>query len=509
MPDTLPTSASIVFHPLRGRPLTALVLLLNLLVFGLSGLAIYSSHQYYLEMARTEAKNLSQVIKQSIDGELEKIDAVLYSSKIEIEQQLASGHVDQSGLNRYLALQRRIIPHADSLRAASAAGDILYGTNLHHKIVINIADRDYFKIARDNPDSDFIISETHVGRTTGKQVIVLARRINNPDGSFSGVVFAPITRQILYKFLSSLDLGPKGSVSLRKGFSDLAIIVRHPENMPGTSTTTAGNPRHSPQFAEVVARGEKHRVYEAETGVDGIYRTFSVRRLDKYNYYVGVGLAHDDVFAGWRSEAVKLLAITCVFLVSTILLAWRQHEAWRRQKAAYERLQAIALLDGLTGIPNRRRFDETLEEEWLRARREQQPISLIMADIDHFKAYNDHHGHVEGDTCLKRIAMALHSAISRPGDLVARYGGEEFVLLLPNTDMRGAFDVAERVRQLIQALHIKHGFSSVSDWVTISAGIATMVPGQDDELSTLIAKADSLLYKAKQAGRNRVCSDNQ
>lgn len=183
------------------------------------------------------------------------------------------------------------------------------------------------------------------------------------------------------------------------------------------------------------------------------------------------------------------------------------HDATDR-KQLEETLRDLSYQDGLTHIANRRRFDEKLDQEWRRAARERQPLTLIMADIDFFKNYNDLYGHPAGDDCLRKIAKVLQDATTRPGDLAARYGGEEFAAILPNTSLLGAEKVAEQIRAQVEALELPHANSSVSPWVTISLGIATRVPpSNSDEHAVLLEGADRALYKAKQQGRNRVVID--
>jgi diguanylate cyclase (GGDEF)-like protein len=167
-------------------------------------------------------------------------------------------------------------------------------------------------------------------------------------------------------------------------------------------------------------------------------------------------------------------------------------------------LESMAWMDGMTGIPNRRRLDEALDIEWNRAQRSGSPLSLILADIDYFKEYNDHYGHVAGDECLKAVAAALAASVTRAGDLVARYGGEEFVLLMPNTAIAGARLLAEQLRSCIESRQIPHAYSSTSRWVTISAGYASIVPKPEIGASALQEEADRMLYLAKKSGRNRV-----
>ena len=171
---------------------------------------------------------------------------------------------------------------------------------------------------------------------------------------------------------------------------------------------------------------------------------------------------------------------------------------------ANRKLHRQSFLDGLTGIANRRRLGEFMDSEWRRARRNARPISLIMIDIDVFKAFNDGYGHLAGDDCLRQIAKTLQKGLKRPGDLVARFGGEEFAVVLPETDVRGAAALAERLRSMVEGLGIRHEFSPVGEVVTISLGVAALVPDKEAAHDLLYTYADQALYRAKQEGRNCV-----
>ncbi len=176
----------------------------------------------------------------------------------------------------------------------------------------------------------------------------------------------------------------------------------------------------------------------------------------------------------------------------------------RLLEEANTKLQELSSIDGLTGIANRRFFEQFLEKEWKRALRYFRPLSLIMIDIDVFKAFNDNYGHLAGDDCLRQVAQALQDAIKRPGDLVARYGGEEFAVVLPETETDGALSLAETLRLAVESLNINHMFSLVCNIVTASLGVGTMVPDCLTSPKTLIEHADKALYIAKQKGRNQV-----
>ena len=173
-------------------------------------------------------------------------------------------------------------------------------------------------------------------------------------------------------------------------------------------------------------------------------------------------------------------------------------------QVANERLKELSRVDGLTGIANRRRLDEELDREWKRMLREKRPLSVVLSDIDHFKLYNDTYGHQGGDECLIRVATAIKDSVNRPGDLTARYGGEEFCLVLPETSGQGAMQIAELVRKNVAEMSLEHKSSPVADMVTLSLGVATIIPSSGSQPSVLLKAADRALYQAKGNGRNRV-----
>jgi len=202
----------------------------------------------------------------------------------------------------------------------------------------------------------------------------------------------------------------------------------------------------------------------------------------------------------FHSFSLKMLPWGFAFAIGGALLVNLSGYTIQRQN----KLRYLSYTDGLTGIANRRHFQEELDKIWRHGARVSEPISLIMCDIDYFKAYNDTYGHQNGDKCLQLLARTLSETLKRPLDMVARYGGEEFVVILPDTTLNGAASMAEAMRDRVESLKITHHKSKVAKVVTISLGVATITPSQNSHYDTLVLAADQALYRAKEEGRNRV-----
>lgn len=210
------------------------------------------------------------------------------------------------------------------------------------------------------------------------------------------------------------------------------------------------------------------------------------------HYYGGSLLI--GVFISWMLERQEKFNL----MQALLLIA----EAAERSRLN-EELERIACEDVLSGLANRRYFDDALSAEWDRMQREQRPLAILFVDVDHFKRYNDHFGHQQGDQCLAAVGQALRTCLNRPGDLAARYGGEEFVLMLPGTSQSGASDVASRALSVVDALKIPHPASETASNVTISIGVAAMVPNALLNARDLVEAADMALYQAKRCGRHQ------
>jgi diguanylate cyclase (GGDEF)-like protein/PAS domain S-box-containing protein len=231
-------------------------------------------------------------------------------------------------------------------------------------------------------------------------------------------------------------------------------------------------------------------VAQSQAGVD---HEADYRALTRDGHYVWI---RDVVHVVRRADGSVDSLIGFMFDIS------ERKQTEQKLASLQKELEELSFRDGLTGVANRRRFDALMELEWSNARRNRQPLSLLMIDIDYFKQYNDCYGHLEGDACLKRVAWLLASAATRARDLLARFGGEEFVLLLPETDEAASHKLAARCRDLILAEQIPHAQSAVGPVLTISLGAATCIPTHADELRGFLDSVDKRLYRAKQQGRD-------
>ncbi len=233
--------------------------------------------------------------------------------------------------------------------------------------------------------------------------------------------------------------------------------------------------------------------------IDGVKPSVSSRgNFDQlWGMLVAQNYHHPRQWQNWEIDFLQQLA-------TQVAIAIQQSELYTQLQIANRQLEQLAILDGLTGLANRRYFDRVLYNEWQRLIREQKPLSLILCDIDYFKAYNDTYGHPEGDRCLQKVAQILKAAVKRPADLVTRYGGEEFALILPDTNAEGALVVAKFILKQVRKLRIPHQASEISNYVTLSVGTATKIPNSHLAVEHLVKMTDDALYQAKKQGRNQI-----
>jgi len=314
--------------------LAAAILLINLFVIALTGLSLRQSKIQYEERAEVTTQNLAQVLEEYIDSSFDKVGILLLAAVDEIESRLAAGGIDRRELNKYLSDHSAKLPELAALRMLNAHGEVTYGTGLIGKSPASAADRDYFIRLRDDPNAGLFISRPLVSRISGKWVIMLARRVNRPDGSFAGVVYGVVPLEHFLKLFTSIDIGKHGAISLRDG--ELGIILRYPE--PLGIGSTIGQRTVSREFQSMLRLGRDKGTFNARTPVDNIERTYSYRRFSAYPLYVNVGLATSDYLADWRGEVAKMSAIAALFFLITLFTARLIYHDWERKKAVVQEL---------------------------------------------------------------------------------------------------------------------------------------------------------------------------
>ena len=313
-------------HPFNMR-LVVGFLILNSLVIGLSGYAIYISKMNYENQARITTENMSRSLEFSVHRILDIVDLSLVTEKAEAERQLAEKGIKKQAYDAHLAKVLKSVQEMANLSLADAQGDVLYGGVRNGGKITNVADRDYFTALRDSPDrGNLFISKPLLGRVSRKWIIVLARRVNNPDGSFAGVIHGSLVVDALQKHFSTFNLGKSGIITMR--YQDLAIMARYPE----TTTSLPGSYAASPDFSHLIQEGVTAKTYKVTSKVDGIDRMISFRKVEGYPLYANCGIALRDYLAAWRLETAKILALVVLFILGTLagslvlIRAWKQKE---------------------------------------------------------------------------------------------------------------------------------------------------------------------------------------
>jgi diguanylate cyclase (GGDEF)-like protein len=355
---------------------------------------------------------------------------------------------------------------------------------------LNYAEREYFRYHATHPDRGPYIGARIKSKIDGTYAITVTRRFNNPDGSFGGVVVTSVSMTYFQQLFDQMQAKSGGVIALIA--DDDTILVRSPP-LPGGIEGIGGNSGLNQQMRGALRAGNLTYV----SVLDGVRRLGSYQHLDRYPLATLVGQSEWDVQRSWRAELRSHAVILACVMIVVVVLGGHVVRANRM-------LTSQAMHDGLTGLANRRCFDATLDYEFRRVARSGQPISIIMIDLDQFKDYNDCYGHLAGDECLRVVARTIKGCLRRAGEFAARYGGEEIAVVLPGLDERRACALAETMRSAVHALALPHSRGG-RGIVTLSAGVASVSPGPDDDgWRTLIGDADAALYAAKQHGRNIV-----
>jgi diguanylate cyclase (GGDEF)-like protein len=354
----------------------------------------------------------------------------------------------------------------------------------------NYTERDYFRHHRESTDEGAYVSLPWVTKS-GVHVMGISRRLVDAKGEFNGVVVAVLKISYLHNLLKDIRISDNDNITV--GRSDGTVLLRMPFDIKSIGSDIS----NGRIFTEL--KRSPQGTFETFSVSDGVKRLVAYQKLGKWPVNVGVGRSVEDIYAPWRVEALSLGLIVLALCVSNLALVAFLAYSLKRRAAAEQNLAVMATTDVLTGLCNRRRFDEILDTEWRRAQRSGDSIGLLMIDVDHFKKYNDKFGHQTGDTVLAAIAGCIAANTRRAAEVSARFGGEEFAILLPGASAQYALEQAERIRAAVLALPASAGAPDITP--TVSIGVAVVRPGTSP--ADLIKAADKALYEAKASGRNR------
>lgn len=472
---------------------------------------VWAARKHTLVEIDTNNLNLAQALNIYADGILTQSAMLLFgvAERLQVE---GSGPAHLRRLQSLVSRQEPLLNQLNGLSILDAHGDWVMHSGGSFPVGTNSADRAYFVHHRDNPSQDAFIGSPVRSQFTGDWVITISRRLEDGKGGFAGVVVVALGTENFLRAFGTLDLGDTGAISLATSGGQLLVRYPYREQDVGRDFS------RSPNFLRHYVGTSGTAAFRS--GLDGTQRLYAYRKSDRYPVTTIVALGKHEALRAWRQQALltlgvvgALLAVVAAVGRRLIINIQRRVSAEASLMATREdllqanrRLEVLATQDQLTGLANRRSFDEVLALESRRAAREGTPLSLLLFDLDYFKRFNDTYGHVAGDQCLRAVADALKQGAKRPGDWVARYGGEELAIILPNTDLPGARAVADLLLEDIRASDIPHS-ASPHGRVTVSVGAATLQgPQPNGAESRLIEAADRALYKAKDGGRNRSMS---
>ncbi|AZF46299.1 sensor domain-containing diguanylate cyclase [Pseudomonas sp. R2-7-07] len=488
--------SSSLARPTR-RPERLLILsstLTVLLIVGIVTALLNREHANTLQTAKRTATTITQLIDADVLRNVELYDMALKGLIAATERTDLQG---VSASIRHLVLFDRsaTAPYKGDILLLGPSGEVIADSSLLTPKAGNFADRDYFQVHRANPDIGLYISRPFRARCECDDPwrIAFSRRVSSSDGRFLGVAVASMRLSYFHQLFSSLNIGSDSTINL---LNHQGILLAQEPLLEVDIINKDLSQR--PNVARMLR--ERDGTFHSVSSLDQQPRLYSFSNVGELPLIVAVALASDEVFAPWRRAAWLVSLATGVLCIGLLWLTWALCMELRRRHRAEQVLSELAGTDALTGLANRRTLDERLRLEWDRAQRSTEPLTVLMIDVDHFKAFNDRHGHQGGDDALRTVAQVIDSSIRRPADLAARYGGEEFAVVLPDTDAKGAWVIAEHIRNGVE--HLPRPAWDEQP-ITVSIGMSTWEKRSGLSLEDLLLRADQALYEAKHSGRNR------
>lgn len=505
---TAPDAGPIVQPGATLRLTVSFMLVVVIAFIAIEGWRTWRDYHAAFDAARDSVTNLARATAQHAEDAIRQVDVLTAALSERVEGDGLQG-INVPRIHELLIQQTQIMPQLHGLFIYGPDGQWVVTDKRVTPDTANNADRDYFQYHRTHDDRNVHIGEVVKSRSTDELIIPISRRLNNPDGSFAGVLLATIKLSYFVDYYGDFKIDDKGALvlAMRNG----TLLVRRP-----FITSVVGKSLADSEIFKNYLPVSNTGIAEVKGVIDDTDRLYAYRALTTYPLVVEAGLSRESIIAPWRHDLWKtgwvlvfLMVVLAIFGLIVLNQLRKRMLAEKALRHAHQAMQDMAMTDSLTGLGNRRRLDAVLIDEIRLAKRRGSSLALIMLDVDHFKRYNDTYGHAAGDVCLSAVGRAIAHAIKRPGDLAVRYGGEEFTVLLPDTNHAGAAQVANDILQAIRALKIEHAGHPLG-YVTASAGITAGYPATAQiSPGDLLKSADAMLYQAKQKGRNGWCSTDQ
>ncbi len=487
------------------------VLLLLVIGFSLASLTVWkvlASRERALEEVNVHGLNLTQALSTYSEGIVRQSSLLLLGLVERLETE-GSGSAQIERLSALVNRQEPLMPQLSGITIYDNQGRWLMSSNRPIPFGANSSDRAYFVHHRDDPSRGTFIGPPIQSRSNQEWVITVSRRFNDARGEFAGVVAVTLGVENFLRLFGKIDVGQEGAIGL--SYTDGTLLVRYPFREQDMGRNFSKSPIYAKYLVD-----RSVGTASFTSSLDGVERLYAFRKSDRLPLITTVALGKNEALAAWRMEAWLSAVVVTGLLGLTGMIGWflildirRRTEAesqlletQHQLLSSNRQLELLAMKDALTGMANRRCFDQSLAMEARRAKRDGTTLALLMIDIDYFKLFNDSFGHVAGDVCLQTVGRLLEACVRRPSDLVARYGGEEIGVIMPDTDSEGAAVVAQLILDRLEQENILHNASPFGR-LSVSIGIATAAGSQLEFLQGLIGAADQALYNAKSLGRNR------
>jgi diguanylate cyclase (GGDEF)-like protein len=468
-------------------------LLVALIVSSAAWVSLDNARRGDEDAARQTAQNLAASLSSEVGAELRLLDNAL-TTIAERYGRARDDEAREAVLTEMLSAQRELLDQVWALRVADEHGRLVQG--VERGAPTDVSGRDDFVQA--SATRETILSEPFFSKVSGRWVISVARSLHRIDGRFAGVMIASVSSEHFADLFGAMELGQSGAIAMRTS-QRLRLVARHSVFEP-RSTKGLGETTVSDALRQSLAADEERGAYITRTALDQVERFTAYHRVRGYPLIVFAGLSTSEYLVPWRHQAAELWCLVAVLILAIMAISVHLYRRQVRERAARLAADSMAFRDALTGLPNRRLFEEQLASAQAASLRGNTAVSVAYLDLDGFKPVNDLHGHDAGDRVLQEVARRLQDAV-RGGDVVARLGGDEFALVLPASGtVAAARAVLQRcLSEIERPIELDDG-----QVVHISASIGVVIAQGAQPTSELTRNADAAMYAAKRAGKGRI-----